>query len=105
VKICIDATPIGVKTTDKGGVYQYIFKLIEAISLMDQRNRYTLFFNFFKLVDPYSSSSIAEGIYKILKDNKLREELAMRGLERAKFFSWEKTARETLKVYQEVCQR
>jgi glycosyltransferase involved in cell wall biosynthesis len=57
------------------------------------------------LVDPYSSSSIEEGIYKILKDNKLREELTMRGLERAKFFSWEKTARETLKVYQEVCHR
>lgn len=55
------------------------------------------------LVDPYSSSSIAEGMHKLLLDNHLRKDLVSRGFERAKLFTWEKTARETLKVYKEVC--
>lgn len=48
MKICIDATPIGIVTVDKGGVCRYIFELIKAISLLDQTNQYTLFFNFFR---------------------------------------------------------
>lgn len=48
MKICIDATPIGTRTTDKGGVYRYIWKLIERISCIDHGNKYTLFFNFFR---------------------------------------------------------
>jgi glycosyltransferase involved in cell wall biosynthesis len=48
VKICIDATPIGNRTTDKGGVYRYIWKLVESLSRIDRKNRYTLFFNFFR---------------------------------------------------------
>ena len=57
------------------------------------------------LVDPYSSSSIAEEMHKLLLDNHLRKTLKSRGFERAKLFTWEKTARETLKVYQEACFR
>ncbi len=48
MKICIDITPIGIRTTDKGGVYRYIFKLVESLSQLDQKNHYTLFLNFFK---------------------------------------------------------
>jgi len=48
LKICIDATPIGNRTTDKGGVYRYIWKLIESLSSIDHDNRYTLLFNFFR---------------------------------------------------------
>lgn len=48
MRICIDATPIGIKTTDKGGVYRYISSLIEALSIVDQKSCYTLFFNFFR---------------------------------------------------------
>jgi len=54
------------------------------------------------VVDPYSSSSIADGMYKLLSDNHLRKELVTRGLERAKSFTWEKTARETMAVYREA---
>jgi len=48
LRICIDATPIGVKTTDKGGVCRYISELIESLSSIDSTNQYTLFFNFFR---------------------------------------------------------
>ena len=54
------------------------------------------------LVDPYSTNSIAAGIQRILSDGNLQEDLGIRGLERSRLFSWEKTARETLKLYQEV---
>jgi glycosyltransferase involved in cell wall biosynthesis len=48
VKICIDATPLGTNTNDKGGVYRYIWKLIESLSEADSENQYTLLFNFFR---------------------------------------------------------
>jgi len=48
VKICIDVTPLGIRTADKGGVYRYIRKLVESLSFIDRNNRYTLFFNFFR---------------------------------------------------------
>lgn len=48
MKICIDATPIGINTTDKGGVYRYIYELVCMLSLIDPENQYILFFNFFK---------------------------------------------------------
>ena len=50
------------------------------------------------LVDPYDLNSIVEGIKEAIKNKK---ELIRKGFERAKEFSWEKTARETLKVYME----
>ena len=55
------------------------------------------------LVDPYSVDSIAEGMHKVLSDKGLRNKLTGRGRERASLFSWEETARETVKVYKEVC--
>jgi glycosyltransferase involved in cell wall biosynthesis len=48
VKICIDATPIGVKAMYKGGVLRYIRELIAALSSIDSSNKYVLFFNFFR---------------------------------------------------------
>lgn len=48
MKICIDATPLGIRTNDKGGVYRYIWKLVESISSIDHVNTYILFFNFFR---------------------------------------------------------
>jgi glycosyltransferase involved in cell wall biosynthesis len=53
-------------------------------------------------VDPYSVESIAEGIYNVLTDESLRQSLIKKGLERAKLFSWEKAAKEHLKVFEEV---
>jgi glycosyltransferase involved in cell wall biosynthesis len=50
------------------------------------------------LVDPTSTSSIRDGLVRLLSDEALRQELSRRGLERAAAFSWERTARETLAV-------
>lgn len=51
-------------------------------------------------INPYGIESIAEGMYKVLTDSKLREDLIQKGLERAKLFSWEKSAREHLKIFE-----
>jgi glycosyltransferase involved in cell wall biosynthesis len=51
------------------------------------------------LVDPFKVNEIAEGIKTALRGRKGWIE---KGLRRAKDFSWEKTAQETLKVYQEA---
>jgi len=56
------------------------------------------------LVDPYNINEIAEAMYKVLTDQDLRKNLIKKGLERAKQFSWEKTAKETLEVYKETAQ-
>ena len=53
-------------------------------------------------VDPYDVESIADGMYKILTDKALRENLIKNGLERVKQFSWEKTAREILKIIESL---
>lgn len=50
-------------------------------------------------VDPNNIDSIAEGIIKVLSLGKTEyNKLVEKGLEQVKKFSWEKTARETLKV-------
>lgn len=51
------------------------------------------------IVDPYSIGSLAWAIEEILRDRSLYQKLKKRGLERAKFFSWRETAKETLKLF------
>ena len=51
-------------------------------------------------VDPYNIDEIADAMYKILINDDLKDELVKRGLKRAKLFSWEKAAKETLKMYE-----
>ncbi len=53
-------------------------------------------------VDPHDANTLAKAMYDVLTNDQLRENLMKKGLERAKLFSWEKTAKETLKVYEEV---
>lgn len=53
-------------------------------------------------VDPNDTQSIAAGMQRVLSDETLRSDLIERGLRRAKNFTWEKTARETLKVFDEI---
>ncbi|MCX5641786.1 MAG: glycosyltransferase family 1 protein [Candidatus Omnitrophica bacterium] len=55
------------------------------------------------LVNPYAVEEIAEAMGRLLKDNGLRENLRRKGMERVKLFSWENTARETLKVFEKIC--
>lgn len=51
------------------------------------------------LVDPYNLSAIAEALILAVKDEKLRETLKDKGLERAKIFNWRQTAKEYLDVF------
>jgi glycosyltransferase involved in cell wall biosynthesis len=53
-------------------------------------------------VDPYNIDELASAINNILSNSDLQGELSKKGLERAKQFSWKKTAEETLKVYEEI---
>ena len=46
--------------------------------------------------------ALAEALYRALTDSALREQLIASGLARAKTFTWEKTARETLALYERV---
>jgi glycosyltransferase involved in cell wall biosynthesis len=50
-------------------------------------------------VDPDDTGAIAEGLERVLNDVDLQRSLSEQGLERARVFSWERTARETLEVY------
>ncbi len=52
--------------------------------------------------DPGDPRSIAEVVRRLLGSAALRRELAREGLARAKNFRWERTARETLRIYREV---
>lgn len=53
-------------------------------------------------VDPCDIEALAEALLKTLQDTGLRQEMAARGLARAGQFTWERTARETAAVYQEL---
>jgi len=54
------------------------------------------------LVDPFDTEAIAAAIKQVLKDSELREQLSLKGRERATAFSWRETARKTLMVYEQV---
>jgi len=50
-------------------------------------------------VNPLDTEEISEAIWKFSQDENLRNQYRQRGLEQARKFNWEKTARETLEVY------
>jgi glycosyltransferase involved in cell wall biosynthesis len=52
--------------------------------------------------DPESVDDMAEKIDKVISDEKLRAEMTEKGYNQVKKFSWEKTAKETLKVLEEL---
>jgi len=54
------------------------------------------------MVEPRDVRGLAEAMGRALTDKHLRAELRAKGLERAKRFTWERAARETLEVYREV---
>jgi glycosyltransferase involved in cell wall biosynthesis len=55
------------------------------------------------VIDPRDCKALCQGIERALCDDKLRLRMRQQSLARAKLFSWERTAEETLAVYQEVC--
>lgn len=54
------------------------------------------------LVDPDDIEDIARGIKKVLEDNSLYNRLKRKGFERVKEFSWQKCAKQTLGVLENV---
>jgi glycosyltransferase involved in cell wall biosynthesis len=54
------------------------------------------------LVDPYSVEEIEAALARVLADDALRADLAARGLERARCFSWERSARAIHGAYMKV---
>jgi glycosyltransferase involved in cell wall biosynthesis len=57
------------------------------------------------LVDPEDSVAIADGIHDVLTDQDLAANLREKGLARARQFSWERTASQTIDVYRQVLAR
>lgn len=55
------------------------------------------------LVNPYDVDGLARAMYEVLSNDELKTYMIKTGLERATTFSWEKCARETLTIYNEVC--
>ena len=53
-------------------------------------------------IDPYSIESISAGIQRMLEDDELIKNLGRKALHRAKEFSWDKCAAETMAVFEEA---
>jgi len=56
-------------------------------------------------VDPYRVESIMIGLNKILSSPTLRSALSKQGLQRSAMFSWDKAAKQTLKVFESTIQQ
>ncbi|MEH1843560.1 MAG: glycosyltransferase family 1 protein [Nostoc sp.] len=54
------------------------------------------------LIDPNDPVQLAEAILKVISDSQLRQELINKGKARARLFSWERTAKETLNAYRTI---
>ncbi len=57
------------------------------------------------LVNPDDPEDIARAMTRVLTEDGLRAQMRKQGLAQAKHFTWERTAQETLAVYQEVLSR
>jgi glycosyltransferase involved in cell wall biosynthesis len=55
--------------------------------------------------DPEDEGEIATAISEVIRDSRLRERLAAAGRERARRFSWERTARQTIESYERAWAR
>jgi glycosyltransferase involved in cell wall biosynthesis len=53
-------------------------------------------------IDPYNVNELSCAMYKILINENLKTELSRKSLSQAKKFSWEKTASQTWKIYEEI---
>ena len=54
------------------------------------------------LIDPNEFMQIAEAILTVISDRQLQQEMINKGKVRASLFSWENTAKETLKAYRSI---
>jgi glycosyltransferase involved in cell wall biosynthesis len=54
------------------------------------------------LVEPSDTNDLASALSRVMEDGSLRQRMSEDGIERAKLFTWQKTASETLDVYKRV---
>jgi glycosyltransferase involved in cell wall biosynthesis len=54
------------------------------------------------LVNPTDIDSLTSAMVRVLTDSRLQNSMRQKSLERAKLFSWDKAARETLAIYEEL---
>jgi glycosyltransferase involved in cell wall biosynthesis len=54
------------------------------------------------LIDPKDTNQITEAMQKFIEDENLRGNYSRKGLQQAKKFNWEDTARKTLDIYRQV---
>lgn len=88
MRIGIDASLASLRGSGTG---RYAALLVRSLLDVDQENEYVL------LHDP---DEIAVAMGQLLGDEALRGRLAGHGLERARSFSWDRTARQVRGVYE-----
>ena len=71
----------------------------DAEALLEVVGEAGLFFN------PRSVEEMIDRIRVVLEDSTLRQKMVEEGLDRARLFSWEKTARKVVGVYRELLER
>jgi glycosyltransferase involved in cell wall biosynthesis len=54
------------------------------------------------MVPPQDAQGLADALYEVLTEQKLRDELRRKGLRRVRRFTWERRARQTVAVYRKV---
>ncbi len=57
------------------------------------------------LVNPLDVNELAEAVWRVISNPELRSEMVRKGLERAKLFTWENTAKKMLEVSEKAVQR
>jgi len=54
------------------------------------------------LIDPQRPEELSHALDRVLTDSELREQMVVRGLKRARKFTWQETAARTLEVFARV---
>jgi glycosyltransferase involved in cell wall biosynthesis len=54
------------------------------------------------MVDPHDIDGLTVAMWRVLTEEELQRDLICKGLKRAKQFSWEKAAKQTLEVYHKI---
>jgi glycosyltransferase involved in cell wall biosynthesis len=54
------------------------------------------------IINPADTLEFSQSLFKLLTNSNFRKEKIEKGVQRAKFFTWEKCARETLALYQKI---
>lgn len=54
------------------------------------------------LINPYDVAAIAEGLWRLLNDHDLRQQMITRGLQRVRQYTWEASARHLMQVYRNL---